>query len=156
MTPVFHPYNPEFVCSVRNGGVDANGQIAERSVSDGFANPCRSCLNNIPAGSEMLILAARPFPKLQPYAETGPIFLCAKECSPWAGQDIPPDLLTSPDYLLRAYSADNLIIYGSGKIVTGSDLNEYALALLVDENVAYVDVRSARNNCFLTRITRPE
>ena len=154
MTPVYNPYDQEFVRLVRNGGPDANGQIAERSVSDGAGNPCRSCLEDIPESAEMLILAARPFPSLQPYAETGPIFLCADECSPWDGQGVPPVLRSSPDYLLKAYSEDDRIIYGTGKIVTTGDLNDYALALLERSNVAYVDVRSARNNCFQTRITR--
>jgi len=111
-------------------------------------------LENTPKGAGMLILAARPFPDLQPYAETGPIFLCAESCLPWQGDGVPPILKTSPDYLLKAYRADNRIYYGTGKIVTAAELVEYAADLLRDEEVAYVDVRSARNNCFLTRITR--
>jgi hypothetical protein len=59
---------------------------AERAVSDGQGNPCRSCLHEVPAGAGMLILAARPFPAAQPYAETGPIFFCADACKAWSGQ----------------------------------------------------------------------
>jgi hypothetical protein len=33
---------------------------------------------------------------------------------------------------------------------------EYADTLLADPEVAFVDVRSASNNCFMTRITRSE
>ena len=67
-----------FVDQVRAGGPDAYGLPAERVVSDGEGNPCRSWLDHVPEGAGMLILAARPFPAMQPYAETGPILLCAQ------------------------------------------------------------------------------
>lgn len=153
MTLQFNPYDSAFVTAVRAGGPDAYGLPAERAVSDGGGNPCRHCLDYIPRGASMLILAARPFPAAQPYAETGPIFLCAEECAPWTGGGLPPILTGSPDYLLKGYSAENRIIYGSGRVVPTADLSAYAALLLADPRIAYVDVRSARNNCFLTRIT---
>jgi len=146
------PYDAATVASLRNGGPDAYGMTAERVVSDGEGTPCRSCLRDVPKGAEMLICAAMPFPSVQPYAETGPIFLCADACQSWDGQGVPPILTTSPDYLLKAYSADYRIIYGTGKITLARDLAEYAAALLARDDVAFVDVRSARNNCFQTRI----
>lgn len=148
------PLDPEFVASVRAGGPDAYGQPAEHSRSDGAGNPCRFCLGQVPAGAEMLILAARPFPAPQPYAETGPIFLCAEACTPWAGSGLPPVLRDAPDFLLKGYSADHRIRYGTGRVVAQADLWTYAEALLSDPATAYVDVRSARNNCFQTRIVR--
>lgn len=153
MSLVFHPLDPDFVASVRTGGPDANGQPAEHAVSDGDGVPCRSCLCDVPKGAPFLVLAARPFPTLQPYAELGPIFLCAKDCAPWTGQGVPPILRTSPDYLLKAYDNADRIIYGTGRITDCDDVPEYAAQLLSRGDVAYVDVRSARNNCFQTRIT---
>lgn len=149
----FHPFDPGFVASIRSGGPDANGQPAERAVSDGVGVPCRSCLRDVPEGAIYLILAARPFPTPQPYAETGPIFLCADECAPWAGDSLPPILRTSPDYLLKAYGDNDRIIYGTGQVTASSEIESYAAQLLSRVDVAYVDVRSARNNCFQTRIT---
>jgi hypothetical protein len=148
------PYDASFVTSARAGGPDANGQPAERHVAEGAGNPCRSCLRNIPPGAPMLILAARPFPALQPYAETGPIFLCADACQAWEGDGLPPVLETSPDYLLKGYGSDDRIRYGTGRVTPKGELWSYAETLLSDPAVAYVDVRSARNNCFLTRIVR--
>ncbi len=152
MTIQYLPYDQSVVDALRAGGADAYGQPAERTQSDGGGNPCRSCLHDIPQGADMLICAARPFPSAQPYAETGPIFLCADACTPWAGHGVPPILQTSPDYLLKGYGADDRIIYGTGQITLASDIAEYAAGLLSDPKVAYVDVRSARNNCFQTRI----
>ncbi|MEM8849022.1 MAG: DUF1203 domain-containing protein [Pseudomonadota bacterium] len=150
----FQSYDPSFVSAVRAGGPDANGQPPERGVSDGSGNPCRACLQNIEAGTPMLILAARPFPTLQPYAETGPIFLHADDCAPWHGPGIPPILTGSPDYLIKAYTDDYRILYGTGAIVASDDLAAAVEDRLADPDVAFVDVRSARNNCFQARARR--
>ena len=148
------PYDEAFVAAVRAGGPDAYGREAERAVRDGDDIPCRSCLRDVPDGAAMLILAACPFPEPQPYAETGPIFLCAEACEPWAGEGPPPILRTSPDYLLKGYSADHRIVYGTGRITPRDGIEAYPDALLERPGIAYIDVRSARNNCFLTRIVR--
>jgi hypothetical protein len=68
---------------------------------------------------------------------------------------LPPILGTSPDYLLKGYGMDDRIVYGTGQITLAGDIAKTATALLNDARVAYVDVRSARNNCFQTRI-RPD
>lgn len=148
------PYDQSFVGAVRSGGPDAHGMPAERASSDGVGTPCRSCLRDVPEGAEMLVLAARPFPEPQPYAEVGPIFLCAEPCEPWDGEGLPPILATSPDYLLKGYGADDRIVYGTGRVVSAAGLEAYAEEVLSRPEIAYVDVRSARNNCFQTRITR--
>jgi hypothetical protein len=152
----YTPYDQAFVDAVRAGGPDANGQPAEHAISDGQGNPCRCCLAQVPDGSAMLILAARPFPEPQPYAELGPIFLCAEACSPYEGTGKPPILASSPTYLLKAYSADNRIIYGTGQITDRVDVDTYARSLFERPDVAYIDARSSVNNCFLTRIYRDD
>jgi hypothetical protein len=145
----------DLVAALRAGGPDANGQPAERgATSDGKGVPCRHCLHDTPAGQEYLILSHRPFPEPQPYAEQGPIFLCAGDCVRWPGDGVPPILTTSPDYLLKGYSADHRIVYGTGRIVACAGVPAYAQALLSDPHIAFVDVRSARNNCFQLRIRR--
>lgn len=140
--------------ALRAGGADANGQPPERVLSDGKGNPCRHCLGFVPQGQEMLIAAYRPFEQLHPYAETGPIFLCADPCPRHEGAEPPPSLTSSPTYLLKAYSADERILYGTGQITPAAEVGPYAEALLKRSDVAFVDVRSARNNCFLLRIGR--
>lgn len=143
------------VATLRAGGPDANGQPAERgAVSDGEGTPCRHCLGHVPAGQSYLILAHRPFPAPQPYAETGPIFLCAGDCARWSGPGVPPILTSSPDYLVKGYGADYRIRYGTGRVVPAGEVMTYAAGVLEESGVAFVDVRSARNNCFQCRIRR--
>jgi hypothetical protein len=154
----FIPMPVEQARALTQGGLDAYGKAPEHSLSDGCDNPCRHCLGFIPKGAGMLTLAYRPFRALQPYAETGPIFLCAEACTPWQQQgqrqSLPPMLTSSPDYLLKAYSTNERILYGTGKITPSSEIEAYASQLLSREEVAFVDVRSARNNCFHLRIIR--
>lgn len=154
MQIAYLPLDTETVRRLRAGGPDAYGLPPERAVSDGQGAPCRHCLRDVPAGQGMLILAHRPFPEPQPYAETGPIFLCAEDCAPWAGAGAPPVLETSPDYLVRGYDARHRIRYGTGRVVPRDEVPAHAARLLEDPQTAHVDVRSARNNCYLMRICR--
>ena len=64
----------------RPAGPDAHGQKPEKQISDGDGVPCRHCLTRVAKGEPYLVLAYRPFPRDQPYAETGPIFLHAEPC----------------------------------------------------------------------------
>ena len=149
-----HPYDPHWVARVRAGGPDAYGNPAERKTSDGTGNPCRHCLQMIPHGQEMLVVAARPFPETQPYAETGPIFLCASPCSPYDKAGMPPCVDGGEDRLLKGYSEDNRIVYGAGAIVPPDQIAETCASILDGPDIAYVDVRSSLNNCFTFRVSR--
>jgi hypothetical protein len=146
----------DVVRAYQAGGADANGQAPERMVSDGGGYPCRHCLALIPEGAGVLVLAHRPFPAPQPYAEVGPIFLCADPCEAGGGEvgggeDLPA-MLTSPDYIVRGYGADDRIVYGTGGVIPTGGIAARAEALFSDPRVSYVHVRSARNNCFQCRI----
>ncbi len=137
---------------LQTGGQDAHGQLPERTLSDGGSNPCRHCLRYIPEGAEMLILAHRPFATAQPYAETGPIFLCAAACSRHEGPDLPEALTGSPDYLIKGYNGDDRIVYGTGAVVPQGAMMQQAEVILADARVDYVHIRSSRNNCYQARV----
>lgn len=136
------------------GGHDAYDRPPETIVSDGDGYPCRHCLSNIDHGEAVLVLAYRPFPDLQPYAETGPIFLHKTPCPRYCADELLPPILSSPDYILRGYGADNRIVYGSGAVIPTERIAARAAELLWQEEIAYVHVRSARNNCYQCRIDK--
>ncbi|MDP9634872.1 MAG: DUF1203 domain-containing protein [Ensifer adhaerens] len=140
---------------LRQGGNDAYGNPPERQISDGDGVPCRHCLGNVDAGDTYLIFALRPFTSLQPYAETGPVFMHADECPAYSDEGRPPILTSSKDYLLRGYGSNERIIYGTGGVVPAEQLESRAEALLSMPEVASVHVRSAKNNCYQCRIERP-
>jgi len=138
----------------QSGAPDAYGLRPERKTSDGAGNPCRHCLRDIPKGAEMLVLAHRPFETQQPYAETGPIFLCAAPCERHAGAEMPDILTTSPDYLIKGYGLDDRIVYSTGVIAPTDAMTDAIEQIFARPDVAYIHVRSARNNCYQVRIDR--
>jgi hypothetical protein len=143
------------VRSLQNGGLDANGHRPERHVSPGGMMPCRHCLADIAEGEPYLILALRPFPKAQPYAEQGPIFLHAGPCERHPDSAAMPALFRErPAYLIRGYGADDRIVYGTGRMVAPAEMPRAAEAMFADARVAYIHVRSASNNCYQARIDR--
>jgi uncharacterized protein DUF1203 len=154
MPVAFVALDTSLVRSLQAGGSDANGQTPERHLSIGGAIPCRHCLAPVAAGKPYLILSHRPFPAPQPYAEQGPIFLHAEPCPRRPPSAELPAMLTSERYLIRGYSGDDRIVYGTGQIVQTGAMVAAAEALLVDPHLAYIHVRSAANNCFLCRLER--
>jgi len=143
----------ETVRALRAGGPDAYGMPPEHQRCDGPGYPCRHCLKPVPEGQGVLVLAHRPFPDLQPFAETGPIFLCAEDCERGGGDEL-PNILSAPEYIVRGYGADDRIVYGTGAVTPTDRIVARAEELLADPHIAYVHVRSARNNCYQCRIER--
>ena len=141
------------VRALQAGALDANGQLPERRHSSGSGVPCRHCLSQVASGEPYLVLAYRPFPAPQPYAEIGPIFLHAAGCARYTPEtSIPPMFLARETLLVRGYGADDRIVYGTGRIVPTTELAPAASALLQRPEVAYVHARSASNNCYQCRI----
>ena len=149
----FTPLPTDDVRALQDGGLDSYGNLPERAISDGHGQPCRHCLKEVPAGQDYLILAHRPFPRQQPYAETGPIFLCARHCEAGGGSAIPASL-SMDHYIVKAYTEDNRILYGTGAVTETQAIPTRAAELLRDPKIAYVHVRSAANNCYSVRIDR--
>lgn len=154
MTAVhFIPMPSAEAAAYREGAPDAYGLAPEQRISPG-GYPCRHCLGPIVSGEPYLTLAYRPFPTLQPYAETGPIFLHAEACPRYEAAEVLPPMLESPDYIVRGYGHDDRIVYGSGGVVETQAITERAGDLFANPDIAYLHVRSARNNCYQCRIDR--
>ena len=141
--------------AIWQGQTDAYGLKPERMISDGPGHPCRHCLANIEAGEQLLVFAYRPFPALQPYAETGPVFLHSSPCRSYVAEEVVPSVLSgSRDFIVRGYGDNDRIVYGTGAVTLASDIPAYAATLLERPDIAYVHVRSARNNCYQCRIDK--
>ncbi len=150
----FVALEPDVVDAYRKGDCDANEQPPRRYPATEDNLPCRYCLDMIMEGEEMLELAHRPFPERQPYAEIGPIFLHANRCERGGGSAEMPPFLNSPDYIVRGYTADNRIYYGSGGVVPTDQITSRATQLLDNAAIADLHLRSASNNCYHCRIER--
>lgn len=155
MDPIFIPLPAADIAHYRAGGRDAYGLEPERRISDGGAIPCRATLRMVPAGAPYLIVAHRPFQGLNPYTETGPIFVSADPLPPAEPGPELPEFLRSPQYILRGYSADERIVYGTGAVVETGRLIAASRALLDRPGIAFLHIRSAANNCFHVRVEKP-
>ena len=142
------------VAEIRTTMRDAYGLPVETHRAEVDGLPCRHCLASPPKGSDFLILAHRPFETQNAYTETGPIFLCADDCTaPPQSSDLPA-FLQWPHYIVRGYTADERIAYGTGQVTPTTQIQDYAATVLANPKIAFVDVRSAANNCYHCRIKR--
>ena len=75
---------------------------ARRTLQDRFGHqlavarnqgPCRSCLRISKAPEDLILLSYQPLPDTNPYAEIGPIFIHAHECTPYDSPDFPADFI---------------------------------------------------------------
>ena len=139
--------------ALRAGGPDSNGQTAVIQVSRGPGNPCRHCLGLIADGEEKLVLSYRPFDSLQPYAESGPIFLHAKGCQRFDAAHLPSWFSHLQPALVRGYDDRDWIRYETGQVVPGPELSDVCQKILSNPEVAYVHIRS-KFNCFQCRVQR--
>ena len=155
MTLKFMALPTDAVRALQMGENDANGQRPIEAISDGGGNPCRHCLREIPAGETMLVVGYRPFPEPQPYAEVGPLFVCSEPCQRHPESAELPEMFRSWEkILIRGYTADNWIKYGTGQVISMAEVETAATKLFEQEDIAYIHMRSASNNCFQARIER--
>jgi hypothetical protein len=153
MQLVVRGLDTEMVDHIRRGGPDANGQVALTRVAEGVANPCRHCLALIAEGDTTLVLSYRPFATLQPYAETGPIFLHERACERYESGALPGWFAYMDPAIVRGYGSDDWIRYETGQVVPGAEIEQACRRILADETIAYVHIRS-KYNCFQCRVDR--
>ncbi len=135
-------------------GPDAYGNPPEhRIAATGETIPCRYSLTLVPPGAGYVVVAHRPFDGLNPYTETGPVFVRTDD-TPRGGGTALPAVFTAPQYITRAYGADERIRYGTGAVTPTPQIAARCEELLADPETAFVHVRSATNNCFFCRVER--
>jgi len=141
------------VRELQGGAPDVHGRVPERTRSDGDGNSCRHFLQDIPDGASMLVLAYRPFGALQPYVESGPIFLCAEPCRRHPEtRELPTMFAARPAFLARGYDTDERIVYGTGGVRSTAELVAALDAMFENPRVAFAHLRSASYNCFQCRV----
>lgn len=141
------------VRQLQAGGIDANGLKPELLVEGG--GPCRHCLQPIELSEKKLLLSYRPFSSLNPYSETGPIFLHAKHCSAYEEMDVLPKMLLNwgdSPLIVRGYSQNERIQYGSSLVIPSEKLEKHCYQLLMHKDVAFLHVRAGSTNCYQFRV----
>ena len=70
------------------------------------------------------------------------------------GSGLPKLFASRKTALIKGYSQDNRIKYGTGRIVDTAHLLDNAGDIFQTPDVAYIHVRSAHNNCLTCRIDK--
>lgn len=152
MELLFRGIDTHLAEAFRAGAPDANGQRPLLQAGAGLG-PCRHCLGMIGAAESKLILANRPFDTEHPYAEVGPIFLHPSRCERYASTQPPGWFAYLDPAVVRGYGEDDWIRYDTGKAIPGDEVADASRAILADETVAYVHVRS-QFGCLQCRVDR--
>ncbi len=143
----------DLVENLISGGVDSYGNPRQAHTAEDATFPCRHCLQLIKPGEHKLVMAYRPFTKIQPYAETGPIFLHQHPCRRYCADEFPDWFAFLDPALVRGYDADDWIVYETGCVVAGADIAETCRQIFKHPEVSYIHVRS-KYNCFQCRVDR--
>jgi hypothetical protein len=132
----------------RAGTGAADYRVVVADSPNGY--PCRHCLRWAEPGERMILF---PFTSIAegPYAETGPIFIHAEPCKPYARtQEYPIDFRKGRS--IRAYDSDRNII--AAEVVNGTEPEAIIEKFLKKPETAFVHVRSASHGCYTMEIQR--
>ena len=126
-----------------------NGGAVRVTADAPHSYPCRRCLRDAEPGEALYLVGYDPFTGASPYSGSGPIYVHAHACEPFAGDGI-PDQLTRRLLSVRAYDERHMLV--GADVTEGSELEDVASRLLDAEEAAYLHVHTARPGCFAARI----
>lgn len=116
--------------------------------------PCRHCLRQAAVG-EPVLLGSYDLPRpLGLYWTPSPIFVHEAACPRYSKIDHIPDIVRDSLVSIRAYGADDMVLYDLGIVVDGREADAPLQRSLADPRCAYVNIHTARPGCMLCRVTR--
>jgi hypothetical protein len=142
LTPAYLPIPDEITRLARHELRDAFGHRlhVERNQA-----PCRSCLRISKEPEDLILLSYQPLPDRDPYAEIGPIFIHAHECTPYSSREFPADFLER-ELVVRAYDLDGRI--ADAVVAAPGAAEDAAVKFLANDGIAEVHVRHTSYTCF--------
>lgn len=147
------PIDPARLAAMRAAGRDEHGNPFTAYPALGW-EPLRCCLRRAESGESIALISYAPFRTVSPWAEVGPVYVHAAECSGFTGDGLPEQLRTGPR-ILRTYRADETLDYEHIELVPeGEDLEPALRKLLAIPEVAIVHVRPMITQCFLYSVSR--
>ncbi len=146
--------DPARLSAIRSRGHDESGHSLLPLPAEG-GEPLRCCLTLATVAEAIALIAYRPFTVSSPWAETGPVFIHADECSGYSRSDQLPERLRTGPRVLRTYRADGSLDYADITVVEkDQDIEAALLDLLQRPTVATVHVRALAAQCFTYAVTR--
>ena len=137
----------------RSTARDDFGNAVRRFPGDETGLPCRHCLAES-AGQAAVLGSYRMARPQGIYWTPSPIFVHADSCPRYERRDEIPDIVRPRLVSLRAYDADQQVIYGLGDVAEGRDCDGLLERCLADARTAFVNIHTARPGCFLCTVER--
>lgn len=134
--------------------IDGDPAVLRRIVDAPLGYPCRSCLRDGEVGEAMLLFSHSPFDGGTPYAETGPIFVHERQCTPAAlgVGELPEVTRVRKQVVVRAY--DHAGAIHDAALSDTADLAGVIAQFFADADVALAHVRSVTYGCFTYAVER--
>lgn len=128
------------------------GFPAHKEIAAGRA-PCRHCLELVKLNQEEVILFTMDaFHGLNVPPSPGPVYIHAKECARYAGEEGIPETYRGRLLTLEAFGADRELL--AEIRATNGEEESAARMLLEKPEVQYINVRSTEAGCYLFRLER--
>jgi|SRR5579872_794543 len=139
----------------RTAAVDDFGYPIQRfDAADAY--PCRHCLSEACAERGMLLLSHQAEEPRSVYGHPTAIFLCSQACTRFDQLDAIPEIVRDRHVSLRAFKRDGMMLYGSNELAEDGGHDAAVRRILAHEEVAFINVHTAKAGCFLCRIVRAE
>lgn len=119
---------------------------------DASPHQCRACLELSKPGEGVLLVSFTPFVSDHPYAETGPVFIHERACTPYEKERVYPPEFPRHEVVLRAYNEKEEI--EAAERVGSREVEEVISELLANPRVATLHARNTTYGCFMFRIDR--
>jgi hypothetical protein len=145
------PLPHEVAQAARQARRDAFGN-ALTVLRDGQPHQCRVCLQLSLAEEGVILLAYRPFPSNQPYAEVGPIFVHEQDCDSYQDVWAYPPGFPRKAVVLRAYNDREQIV--GAQAVGERRVEEVIKEMFDDQGTTYLHARNLGYGCYMFRIDR--
>jgi hypothetical protein len=148
-----HAIDPSRLDAVRASGQDVGGNPFTPYPATGEGEPLRCCLRFAGAGEPIALISYAPFEQRSPWREVGPVYVHAERCEGPGESGVPGGLSRGP-LVLRTYRADGSMNYDHNTLIGADDVEPMLEDLLARPDVATVNVRTVRPQCFLYAVTR--
>ncbi len=113
--------------------------------------PCRHCLRWAQPGERVVLFPYASIAPGRPYSESGPIFIHAQPCEPYATTDEYPAEFRR-NRVLRAYNAIDEMI--DAEVIVGDNIVPVIEKLLSNPDAAFRQARSVSRDCYTMRLGR--
>ena len=148
--------DPAIAARFRATQTDDRGNALRRmTATDDSGFPCRVCLRCAEVGEEVL-LGSYDLPRPRGiYWTPSPVFIHAEACVPYVADGALPEIVRRNTIVsVRAYDAQDMVLYDLGRIGCGSDIDDALATALDDPRTVFVNIHTARPGCMLCRVEK--